>query len=148
MTAPSFPIGVCSPPRPRTCRPSGLAIVFAFASIPFEVNFGSAICNETRMLLAPRFVRHEDHYNDSRKITADCTVDYHNLLRWRIPITILVGSARLSTSLSSPFGTHLPIFRATPEEFCSHSSAISGHNEHCSVFAIEALNQVYEILYD
>ena len=30
-TVPSAPIGVCSPPRPRTDSPSGLAIAFAFA---------------------------------------------------------------------------------------------------------------------
>ena len=33
-TVPSAPIGVCSPPRPRTERPSGAAMAFAFSSDP------------------------------------------------------------------------------------------------------------------
>ena len=33
-TVPSAPIGVCSPPVPRTDRPSGPAISLALASVP------------------------------------------------------------------------------------------------------------------
>ena len=40
-TVPSAPIGVCSPPIPRTLRPSGLAMALAFSSEPPAVRFGS-----------------------------------------------------------------------------------------------------------
>ena len=33
-TVPSAPIGVCSPPRPLTERPNGLAINLAYVSVP------------------------------------------------------------------------------------------------------------------
>ena len=40
-TVPSAPIGVCSPPVPRTDNPSGLHTSLAFASVPSEVKFGN-----------------------------------------------------------------------------------------------------------
>merc|ERR1712061_379680 len=43
-TVPSAPIGVCSPPSPRTERPSGLAMALHFASVPSLVSLGRAMC--------------------------------------------------------------------------------------------------------
>ena len=45
-TVPSAPIGVCSPPRPRTDSPSGLATALAAASVPSAVRCGSGTCTE------------------------------------------------------------------------------------------------------
>jgi len=42
-TVPSDPIGVCSPPKPLTDNPKGLAIALAFLSVPSDVKFGNGI---------------------------------------------------------------------------------------------------------
>merc|ERR1740117_547650 len=55
---PSAPIGVCSPPVPRTDRPSGLQISLAFLSVPSDVRFGIGMCTLARMPV-PRLVGHD-----------------------------------------------------------------------------------------
>ena len=55
---PSAPIGVCSPPVPRTDSPSGLQISLAFLSVPSAVSPGIGMCTEARMPV-PRLVGHE-----------------------------------------------------------------------------------------
>ena len=48
-TVPSLPMGVCSPPLPRTDSPSVLAISLAFFSVPSEHRFGSGMCTDARI---------------------------------------------------------------------------------------------------
>jgi len=52
---PPSPIGVCSPPIPRTLSPSGLHTSFALASVPSAVSFGIGMCTLARIPV-PRFV--------------------------------------------------------------------------------------------
>ena len=55
---PSAPIGVCSPPVPRTLRPRGLQMALALASVPSAVSFGTWMWTEARMPV-PKLVGQE-----------------------------------------------------------------------------------------
>ena len=57
-TVPSLPIGVCSPPVPRTERPSGPATAFAPLSVPSAVRLGSLTWTDARIPV-PRLVGHD-----------------------------------------------------------------------------------------
>merc|ERR1712061_837717 len=48
-TVPSAPIGVCSPPRPRTPRPYGFKMATAFSSEPPLVKLGILMWTEARI---------------------------------------------------------------------------------------------------
>merc|ERR1719494_1326702 len=60
-TVPSFPIGVCSPPVPRTESPSGVATFLASVSVPSLVRFGSFTWTDARMPV-PRLDGHDVTY--------------------------------------------------------------------------------------
>ena len=57
-TVPSLPMGVCSPPRPRTDRPMGLAMALTLMSVPSAVRLGRGMCTDARMPV-PMLVGHE-----------------------------------------------------------------------------------------
>lgn len=57
-TVPSDPIGVCSPPKPLTDNPKGLAIALAFLSVPSDVRFGNGIWTDA-LIPVPILVGHD-----------------------------------------------------------------------------------------